>query len=109
MKKTQIIKTLMIAVFIAASTSSSSSAEYVTSPGSTFFQQVVLMHERSPDLNIQVNRISEKKATVNVTSSGTGKPIKGANIFSMTRANEVFLLGEPIQRAALILKMGTSM
>ena len=58
MKKTQIIKTLMIAVFIAASTSSSSSAEYVTSPGSTFFQQVVLMHERSPDLNIQVNRLS---------------------------------------------------
>ena len=62
MKKTQIIKTLMIAVFIAASTSSSSSAEYVTSPGSTFFQQVVLMHERSPDLNIQVDRILEKKA-----------------------------------------------
>ncbi|SVB63588.1 uncharacterized protein METZ01_LOCUS216442, partial [marine metagenome] len=101
MRKTQIIKTLMIAVFIAASTSSSSSAEYVTSPGSTFFQQVVLMHERSPDLNIQVNRISEKKATVNVTSSRTGKPIKGANIFSMTRANEVFLLGETNSKGSL--------
>ena len=106
MKKTQIIKTLMIAVFIAASTSSSSSAEYVTSPGSTFFQQVVLMHERSPDMNIQVNRISEKKATVNVTSSGTGKPIKGANIFSMTNDNEVFLLGETNSKGSLNFEDG---
>ena len=70
-----------------------SSAEHKGSTNGSMFQAVVLLHERSPELNLKVERHTKRKATVTVYSNKTGIPINGVKIYSMTRGDEVFLLG----------------
>ena len=85
---------------------SQSSAEYKTSPNGSVFQAVVLLHERSPEFNVKVARHTKRKAVVNVSSNETGAPINGVKIYSMTRGDEVFLLGETDAKGSLEFEDG---
>ena len=106
MKKISFIKTLTIAALMFIVTPVLSSAEHKTSPNGSLFQAVVLLHERSPELNLRVERHTKRKAMVNVSSNETGVPINGVKIYSMTRGDEVFLLGETDSKGSLEFEDG---
>jgi len=103
MNKTSFIKTLVIAALMFTALPSKSSADH--SMGS-YFQAVVLSQEQSPELDVRVGRYSMRKATVNVFSVVTGKPINSVKIFSMIRSGEVFFLGETDRKGNLDFKNG---
>ena len=103
MNKTSFIKTLVIATLMFAVFSSHSSADH--SMGS-YFQAVVLSQEQSPELDLRVGRYSMRKATVNVSSIVTRKPINRVKIFSMIQSGEVFFLGETDRKGNLDFKNG---
>lgn len=106
MKKIAFIKILTIAALMFIVTPVPSSAEYKTSPNGSLFQAVVLLHERSPELNLRVERYTKKKATASVSSNKTRVPINGVKIYSMTRGDEVFLLGETDSKGRLEFEDG---
>jgi len=103
MNKTSFIKTLVIATLMFAVFPSHSSAEHKMG---SYFQAVVLSQEQSPELDLRVGRYSMRKATVNVSSVVTGKPINRVKIFSMIRSGEVFFLGETNRKGNLNFKNG---
>ena len=103
MNKTSFIKTLVIATLMFAVFPSHSSADH--SMGS-YFQAVVLSQEQSPELDLRVGRYSMRKATVNVSSVVTRKPINRVKIFSMIQSGEVFFLGETDREGNLDFKNG---
>ena len=103
MNKTSFIKTLVIATLMFAVFPSHSSAEHKMG---SYFQAVVLSQEQSPELDLRVGRYSMRKATVNVSSVVTRKPINRVKIFSMTQSGEVFFLGETDRKGNLDFKNG---
>ena len=103
MNKTSFIKTLVIATLMFAVFPSHSSAEHKMG---SYFQAVVLSQEQSPELDLRVGRYSMRKATVNVSSIVTRKPINRVKIFSMIRSGEVFLLGETDRKGNLNFENG---
>ena len=103
MNKTSFIKTLVIATLMFAVFPSHSSAEHKMG---SYFQAVVLSQEQSPELDLRVGRYSMRKATVNVSSVGTRKPINRVKIFSMIQSGEVFFLGETDRKGNLDFKNG---
>ena len=103
MNKTSFIKTLVIATLMFAVFPSHSSAEHKMG---SYFQAVVLSQEQSPELDLRVGRYSMRKATVNVSSVVTRKPINRVKIFSMIQSGEVFFLGETDRKGNLDFKNG---
>ena len=103
MNKVSFIKTLVIAALMFTAPPSKSSADH--SMGS-YFQAVVLSQEQSPELDLRVGRYSMRKATVNVSSVVTRKPINRVKIFSMIQSGEVFFLGETDREGNLDFKNG---
>ena len=103
MNKTSFIKTLVIAALMFAVFPSHSSAEHKMG---SYFQAVVLSQEQSPELDLRVGRYSMRKATVNVSSVVTRKPINRVKIFSMIQSGEVFFLGETDRKGNLDFKNG---
>ena len=103
MNRASFIKTLVIAALMFTALPSKSSADH--SMGS-YFQAVVLSQEQSPELDLRVGRYSMRKATVNVSSVVTRKPINRVKIFSMIQSGEVFFLGETDRKGNLDFKNG---
>ena len=106
MKKISFIKILTIAALMFIVIPSQTNAEYKTSPNGSLFQAVVLLHERSPEFNVKVERHTKRKARVSVSSNETGAPINGVKIYSMTSGDEVFLLGETDAKGSLEFEDG---
>jgi len=103
MNKTSFIKTLVIATLMFAVFPSHSSAEHKMG---SYFQAVVLSQEQSPELDLRVGRYSMRKATVNVSSVVTRKPINRVKVFSMIQSGEVFFLGETDREGNLDFENG---
>ena len=103
MKKISFITKLAIVGLMCTVFPSHASADHKLG---SYFQAVVLSQEQSPELDLRVGRYSMRKATVNVSSIVTRKPINRVKIFSMIQSGEVFFLGETDRKGNLDFKNG---
>jgi len=103
MQKISFIKKMAILGLMCTVFPSHSSADHEIG---SYFQAVVLSQEQSQDLKLSVGRYSMRKATVNVSSAMTGKPINSARIYSMVKSGEVFFLGETDPEGTLDFENG---
>ena len=106
MKKISLVKILTMTTLLFVTFPSDSNADNETLPTQSLFQSVVLLNDQSQELDVAVERYSAREGNVKVLSPVTGKPISDVKIFSMTRYDEVYLLGKTDPKGTLNFEDG---